>query len=144
MISGVGQSFDLHSAAFETVHRWWKAWVDRDVETIARLADHDYAERDDLGHIRTLGSAGLDDRLSPTDVGCVITEWELYDPVTRLFNNVIVCSYAYRFSGRRGRQTFSFEGRATDVLSWKDGEWTVVSHEGILQGGRPAQSQATN
>lgn len=132
----MGTTTDLRAAAFETVHRWWRAWIERDMKSVADMAAGDYAERNDMGHLRTLSPARLNEILSCPEGDCVITDWELSDPVTRLFEHVVVCSYVFRFSGRRGNQNFVYEGRATDVLSLKDGRWTVVSHEGVLQGSR--------
>jgi len=131
----VGTTTDLRSAAFEMVHRWWQAWIERDMTRVAEMAAGDYSERNDMGHLRTLGPGRLNELLSCPEGDCVITGWELSEPVTRLFEHVVVCSYVFRFSGRRGTQTFSYEGRATDVLSLQDGRWTIISHEGVLQGG---------
>jgi hypothetical protein len=89
-------------------------------------------ERNDRGRLKTLGSSQLAELLSCQGDECSITEWELSDPVTRLFEHVIVCSYVFRFSGRRGSRSFTYEGRATDVLSRKGDQWTFVCHEGVL------------
>lgn len=130
----MGQTTDLHATAFQVIHRWWQAWIERDAKVIAEMASADYSERDDMGHLRTLGPGRLKELLSCPEADCVITEWQLSDPVTRLFDNVIVCSYAFRFSGRRRNRSFLYEGRATDVLSWKNDHWTIISHEGVLHG----------
>jgi hypothetical protein len=131
-----GETINLRAAAFDAVQRWWRAWIERDTEAVAELAGADYAERDDMGHLRKLSPGRLNELLSSPEGDCVIREWELSDPVTRLFEHVVVCSYVFRFSGRRGRRDFLYEGRATDVLSWKDGRFSVISHEGVLHQGR--------
>lgn len=130
----MGETTDLHAAAFEMVQRWWRAWIEGDSNTIAEMAAADYAERDDMGQLRTLSPGRLNELLSCPEGECEIRDWELSDPVTRLFEHVVVCSYAFRFSGRRGRRDFLYEGRATDVLSWERGRWSVISHEGVLRG----------
>ena len=133
----MNQSIDLRAAAFEAVHRWWAAWVSRDESAVEEMAASDYMERNDMGRLRTLGSGRLIEILSCEGGECSIEQWELSDPAIRLFEHVIVCSYAFSFSGKRGNQSFAYEGRATDVLSRKDDQWTFISHEGILDAGTP-------
>lgn len=128
--------YDLHAAAFDAVHQWWRAWVDRDERAVQEMASADYLEHTDMGRLKSLGSGRLIEVMSCQGDDCLITEWELSDPVTRRFDHVIVCSYAFRFLGKRGTQSFLYEGRATDVLSRNEDQWVFVSHEGILQGGR--------
>ena len=106
------------------------------MKSVAEMAAGDYSERNDMGHLRTLGPGRLNEILSCPGGDCVITDWELSDPVTRLFEHVVVCSYVFRFSGTRGKRNFLYEGRATDVLSLQKGRWTVVAHEGVLQHSR--------
>jgi hypothetical protein len=132
----MGKSIDLHADAFEAVQRWWRAWIERDSQVLEQMADADYAERNGRGRLQTVGSSRLIEIFSRECAECLITEWELSDPVTRLFEHVVVCSYVFRFSGKRGRQSFSYEGRATDVLSRQGDVWTLVAHEGVLEGGR--------
>ena len=134
----MAEPFDLHEAAFEAVHRWWKAWVERDERVVERMASSDYVERNDMGRLRALDAGRLAEMVSRDCAECAITEWELSDPVTRVFEHVTVCSYAFRFSARRGSRSFTYQGRATDVLSRVGDEWFFVSHEGILETGRLA------
>ena len=135
----MSEPFDLHAAAFDAVHRWWQAWVERDSRVVQQMAAADYTERNAMGRLHTLGSGRLIEILAQDCADCAITEWELSDPVTRVFEHVIVCSYAFKFMGRRGSQSFMYEGRATDVLSRQGDEWIFVSHEGVLEGGRPVR-----
>ena len=132
----MSEAIDLHAAAFEAVHRWWRAWIERDSRAVEEMAAAECMERNDRGRLKTLGSGRLIEVLSCQEEDCSITDWELSDPVTRLFEHLIVCSYTFRFSGKRGNQSFMYEGCATVVLSRKDGRWIFVSHEGVLEGGR--------
>ena len=125
---------DVHEEAFETVRRWWRAWVEGDLVTVERMADPDYVELSETRHLRPLGvgqlrgdSGGYAEKVS-------ITAWEVYDPVTKVFERTVSCSYAFRISGERGGRHFSFQGRATDVLAKKNDHWMYVSHYGTLAG----------
>ena len=102
----MGETTDLRAEAFEIIHRWWQAWIERDMKRIAEMTAGDYSERNDMGHLRTLGPGRLNEILSCPEGDCVITDWELSDPVTRLFEHVVVCSYVVCFSGHSGNQTF--------------------------------------
>ncbi len=127
---------DLHEEAFENVRKWWRAWVDKDLGTVKGMLDPDYAE---LTAMRLLRS------MEPMEIGEVMKEaghyardvsirdWELFDPVTRLFERTVVCSYGFRIAGERAGHRFAYVGHATDVLVKKDDRWTYVSHRGTLE-----------
>jgi len=121
---------------FEAVQRWWRAWVEKDLRTVKTMVASDYSEISASGRLKTLGARELLDQATQSFKDCSITEWELFDPVTRIFDRVVVCSYVFRIAGTRGDKRFVYEGRATDVLSKKEDVWTLVSHEGTLNTSR--------
>jgi hypothetical protein len=126
---------DLHEQALEAVRKWWNAWAERDLETVKGMLDPTYSEQGEIAGIRLPSSreiGRLIEEAQQQSADVSITHWEIYDTVTRLFDSTAVCSYAFHISGRRGRRSFTFEGRATDVLSLKEGQWTFVSHRGTL------------
>jgi ketosteroid isomerase-like protein len=131
---------DVHEEAFDAVRRWWRAWVEGDVGTLERMADPDYVELTEMKQLRPLGVAQLCDEVSRYAGRVSITDWEVYDPATKVFERTVSCSYSFRISGERGGRRFSFRGRATDVLAKKNDRWMYVSHYGTLESreaGRP-------
>lgn len=120
--------------AFETVRRWWRAWAERDLPTVQDMLAPDYAELSEMGRFQPLSCASPGRPLE--DV--TITEWEIFDPVTKVFEFTVVCSYCFRISGVRGRKSFAFAGRATDVLSRRDERLCFLSHQRTLEGGEEA------
>lgn len=126
---------DLHEQALDALRKWWRAWVERDLDTVQGMLDPEYSEHGETvklepGTSTKIGQLIEEARQQSAEVS--ITEWEIYDTVTKLFENMVVCCYCFRISGRRGRREFTFAGRATDVLSLKEERWTVVSHHGTL------------
>jgi ketosteroid isomerase-like protein len=115
--------------AFETVRRWWQAWAERDLPTVQEMLAPDYAEISEMGRFQPLSSPSAD--RAPEDV--TITEWEVFDPVTKVFEFTVVCCYCFRLSGVRGRKSFAFSGRATDVLSRSGERWRFLSHQRTLE-----------
>ena len=124
---------DLHEEALEIIRRWWQAWIDHDVDAIQKMVDTEYTELGDNGRLKTLAAATLAEEVRRCVSGRSITEWELTDPDTKVFEDNIVCSYAFRITGRQGRHGFVYEGRATDILTRKDGRWIFVLHDGLLE-----------
>jgi hypothetical protein len=127
---------DLHEEAFENVRKWWRAWVEKDVATLEQMLDRDYAELTAMRHFRPMGVDELLEEANQQASRVSITHWEVFDPVTRLFESTVVCSYGFRISGERAGRGFAYMGRATDVLTRKDGRWTYVSHHATLEGSR--------
>ena len=128
----------LHEEAFEAVRRWWRAWVEKDLETIELMLSPDYLERDPTGNNPFVGPGELIRQATRYCDDCSITEWALDDPVAQELEHTVRCSYRFRISGMRGNRLFVYEGRATDVLTKKEGRWTFVSHDGKLEHSRPA------
>lgn len=118
---------DLNEEAFEAVRRWWRARIQKDRGTLERMEATEHAELRASGQPPPTGQAPLPEE----EVS--ITDWDVFEPVTKLFDETVVCSYRFRMSGKRGRRNFTLVGRATDVLS-KIGEgWTYLSHHGVLE-----------
>lgn len=127
---------DQHEEAFDAVRRWWRAWIEKDVETLNRMVDPEYTEMSETKRLLPMGSKTIGELLEEASryaKDVFITHWEVFDPVTRLFEHTVVCSYCFRLSGERRGRSFTFEGRATDVLAKKDGQWRLVSHNGSLE-----------
>ena len=124
---------DLHQEAFDAVREWWRAWVERDLGTVERMADPGYVEQTGTRRLRPLGPTELIEEATRDATQVAVTEWDVYDPVTRVFERTVSCSYCFRIAGRRGGREFAFSGRATDVLVKKDDRWTYVSHHGTLE-----------
>lgn len=130
---------DQHEEAFDTVRRWWRAWIEKDVETLERMVDPEYTELSETKRLLAAGPRSVRELLEEArrcTEEVAITDWELFDPVTRLFEHTVVCNYCFRLSGQRRGRSFAFEGRASDVLARKDGQWRLVSHEGSLESRR--------
>jgi ketosteroid isomerase-like protein len=126
---------DLHEEAFDAVRKWWRAWVERDLGTVELMTDPDYFELTEAKHVRPLGIAQLLEEASRYAEQIAITDWDVYEPVTKVFERTVSCSYCFRIAGRRGGRRFSFSGRATDVLVKKEDHWAYMSHHGTLEGG---------
>ena len=127
-----GRGLDVHEEAFECVRSWWRAWAEKDLATLARMVGPGYSERTETRRTRSMDVDQLMEEATRCCEEVSITSWELSDPVTKLFQRVVVCSYAFRLTGRRGGRPFAFSGRATDVLSRDDDAFLLVSHHGSL------------
>lgn len=124
---------DLHEEAFENVRKWWRAWVEKDLGVVERMLDPCYAELSATKRLRPKGIRDLREEADHYARDVSIRDWELFDPVTRLFEHTVVCSYGFRISGERAGHRFSYVGRATDVLVKKNDHWSYVSHHGTLE-----------
>ena len=126
----------LHHDVFEAVRRWWRAWVEKDLETIERMLSPEYVERGAAGPNQVVGPGELVQQATRYFEECSITKWALDDPVTEVLEHAVICSYRFRISGIRGNRHFVYEGRATDVLTKQEDLWTFVSHDGKLENTR--------
>lgn len=124
---------DLHEEAFENVRKWWRAWIEKDLGTLEGMLDPDYVELTATRHLRPMGAGELMEEAGHYTRDVSISSWELFDPVTKLFEHTVVCSYGFRISGERAGRRFTYAGRATDVLVKKDDHWSYVSHQGSLE-----------
>ena len=120
--------------AFETVRTWWQAWIENDLDTVARLTDPHYSEHTEGTLSHPVGFGDLLEEASRNREDVSITEWSLDEPATKNFENTAVCNYAFRIAGRCGRREFTFTGRATDVLARRGDAWIYLSHHGTLEG----------
>ena len=109
---------DPGEEVFEVVNRWWRAWIEEDLETASRIE----------------GARGVPMRSGrpPPQGRASISRWELSAPVTKLFDEVVVCSYAFRIEGALGRRQYEYFGHATNVLVKRAGHWCIVSHDGTF------------
>lgn len=123
------------SDAFTAVQSWWRAWVDGDWAALAALTDADFVDLDDRGTLRSLGGRALAEEALRHQDDCRIVEWELTRPLTKRFDDVVVCTYAFRIAGTRGGRAFAYEGWATDFLGRSRDQWIILSHEGAFAPG---------
>jgi len=128
-----GNLRDLHEEAFEYVRSWWRAWAEKDLSALERMVGPGYSERTATHGTRTYALDQLMEEASRSCEEVSIVSWELTDPVTKLYQRRVVCSYAFRLAGTRGGRPFSFTGRATDVLLLLDEAFSLLSHEGTLE-----------
>lgn len=129
-------ALDVPEAAFEWIRSWWRAWAEKDLDALARMVGPRYTERDGMKRPRTLGLDELIEEATECCKQVSIASWEITEPVTKLYEHVVVVSYAFRLSGTRGALPFAFQGRATDVLSRTDDAFLLVSHQGTLEATR--------
>ncbi|HSF17182.1 MAG TPA: nuclear transport factor 2 family protein [Vicinamibacteria bacterium] len=120
--------------AFETVRDWWQAWIEHDLDRVARLTDPQYSEhtRGTLSHPVGFGDLLKEASRNREDVS--IKQWSLDEPTTKTFEHTAVCNYTFHIAGRCGRREFVFTGRATDVLVRRRDAWIYLSHRGTLEG----------
>jgi hypothetical protein len=110
----------------EAVRRWWHAWVTKDLGTMEVVRGPSVSE---ASRLLGLGRAFEEE--------VAITEWDIFDPVTEPLGGMVVVSYSFRISGKRGRRSFAMTGRATNVLSKQGDHWTHLFHHGVLESGSP-------
>jgi hypothetical protein len=106
----------------EAVRRWWWAWIRRDPGKADVAPEQTLSEAS-----RLLGSG----RTFEEEVA--ITDCDIFDPVTEPLGGMVVVSYCFRISGKRGRRSFALTGRATNVLSKENDRWTYLFHHGVLE-----------
>jgi hypothetical protein len=117
-------SMSVDEEVIEAVRRWWRAWVGKDLGEAEIAPGPFFSEAS-----RLLGSG----RAFEEDVA--VTDWDIFDPVTEPLGGMVVVSYCFRISGKRGRRSFEVTGRATNVLSKENDRWTHLFHHGVLESG---------
>lgn len=123
----------LHEEVFEAVHRWWRAWAEKDLETIERMLSPEYVERSADAGTRPVGAGELIQQATRYCQECSISTWELDELVAKVLEHAVMCSYRFRISGTRGAHRFVYEGRATDVLTKQQELWILVAHDSKLE-----------
>lgn len=123
----MGLSDDTEGAV-AAVHAWWKAWNDKDRETVERLAVDDFLEFPGEGDHRVEGRQGILGTADGSFARVTIDNWSLSEVVAWRDGSLAGCSYRWEEHGKKDDIPWGQEGYALDLLVLVDGEWRLQAH----------------
>lgn len=118
----------MEQTAVSAVHAWWRAWEEKDRETLARMAEEDYVEYPGAGPRRNLGRQRILEVAERAFARMTLHKWTVAEMEVRQHGPVAVCAYRWSEQGVRDGADFHLTGYAADVLVLRDGEWRYQSH----------------
>ena len=102
-------------------HDWWKAYKQRDTQTLDRLVAEDFIFTDDEGQVYDKP------KFIALALQQVVTAYTLGDMRIRVYGDtaVVTCPSSWRYN--IGGKDVSWEFRSTDVFAKQSGRWQAVA-----------------
>jgi ketosteroid isomerase-like protein len=117
------------------VRSWWRAWAEKDLDALGRLAREDYLEFTGHSVSHRVGHNTLMEVAREAFGLVTIVRWELCAlQELQPMDEVAVMGYRWKVLARRGDGTLRIHGVATDILVREDLEWRYLSHHSTQMG----------
>lgn len=111
-----------------TVERWWRAWQDKNIQTVDQMSLPDYTEFTGSSDRPRVGKESLLEIAEEAFGSVTITDWHIDELSVSVQGDTAVVFYTWSEKVETAEGMRSLRGVASDVLVRRDNKWLYLSH----------------